>query len=122
MVKRREYDGPCPIERVINVFGGKWKPAILFHLVEKGTLRFSELKRSIPEVSQRMLTQQLRDLERDGLVHRNHIPEIPPRVEYSATEVALSLAPVSEAIDQWGQENMDAIHKARKVYDRQQSD
>lgn len=118
MAKRREYDGPCPIERVINVFGGKWKPAILFHLVEQGTLRFSELKRAIPEVSQRMLTQQLRELERDGLVHRNHIPEIPPRVEYSVTDIASSLTPVSEAIDNWGQENMNAVHKARQRYDR----
>lgn len=118
MAKRKQYDGPCPIERVISVFGGKWKPAILYHLEHNGTLRFSELRRLIPEVSQRMLTQQLRELERDGLVNREQFPEIPPRVEYTSTPVALSLAPVGKAIADWGADNMDAIHKARKRYDR----
>ncbi len=121
MSKRQAYDGPCPIERVISVFGGKWKPAILFHLEQEGTLRFSELRRLIPEVSQRMLTQQLRDLERDGLVKREHFPEIPPRVEYSATEIAQSLAPVAQAIEKWGRENLEAVHKSRKRYDRKQA-
>jgi DNA-binding HxlR family transcriptional regulator len=118
MAKRKQYDGPCPIERVINVFGGKWKSAILYHLEEKSTLRFSELRRLIPEVSQRMLTQQLRELERDGLVTRKHFPEIPPRVEYTSTQVALSLTPIGKAIAEWGDDHMDAIHKARRKYDR----
>lgn len=118
MAKRKQYDGPCPIERVISVFGGKWKPAILYHLEQNGTLRFSELRRLIPEVTQRMLTQQLRDLERDGMVTREHFPEIPPRVEYTSTQTALALAPVAKAIAKWGTENMDAIHKARKKFDR----
>ena len=118
MTKRPQYDGPCPIERVIRVFGGKWKPAILYHLEQNGTLRFSELRRLIPEVTQRMLTQQLRELERDGLVTREHFPEIPPRVEYTSTSTALSLAPVAQTIEKWGTNNMDAIHKARKKYDR----
>lgn len=121
MAKRKQYDGPCPIERVISVFGGKWKPAILFHLEQEGTLRFSQLKRLIPEVTQRMLTQQLRELERDGLVKREHFPEIPPRVEYTATEIALALGPVAKRIEKWGSEHMDAIHKARKAYDRKNS-
>jgi DNA-binding HxlR family transcriptional regulator len=118
MTKRQQYDGPCPVGRVINIFGGKWKPAILYHLEQNGTLRFSELRRLIPEVTQRMLTQQLRELERDGLVNRKHFPEIPPRVEYTSTPIALSLAPVTQAIEKWGTDNMDAIHKARKKYDR----
>ena len=117
MAKRPQYDGPCPIERVINVFGGKWKPAILYNLETHGTLRFGELRRFIPEVTQRMLTQQLRELERDGLVTRNQFPQIPPRVEYSPTPIAVSLAPVARAIEEWGQDNIDAIHKARKKYD-----
>ena len=121
MVKRKQYDGPCPIERVINVFGGKWKPAILYHLEQNGTLRFSELRKLIPQVTQRMLTQQLRDLERDGLVTREHFPEIPPRVEYTSTPIALSLTPVAQAIEKWGAKNMDAIHAARKRYDRKNS-
>jgi DNA-binding HxlR family transcriptional regulator len=121
MAKRQQYDGPCPIERVITVFGGKWKPAILYHLEQNGTLRFSELQRLIPEVSQRMLTQQLRELERDGLVERKHFPEIPPRVEYTSTPIALSLAPVAKSIEKWGIDNMKAIHGARKKYDRKTS-
>jgi DNA-binding HxlR family transcriptional regulator len=64
-----------------------------------------------------MLTQQLRELERDGLIKREHFPEIPPRVEYTATAIALSLTPVSQAIDKWGKKNMDAVHRARKRYD-----
>jgi DNA-binding HxlR family transcriptional regulator len=121
MAKRQQYDGPCPIERVINVFGGKWKPAILYHLEQNGVLRFGELRRLIPEVTQRMLTQQLRQLERDGLVTRKHFPEIPPRVEYASTHIALSLASVAQEIENWGTDNMDAIHKARKKYDRRTS-
>ena len=118
MPQRKQYDGPCPIERVIAVFGGKWKAAILYHLQTVGTLRFSELRRLIPEVSQRMLTQQLRELERDGLVTREQFSEVPLRVEYTATQVALSLDPVGKAIEKWGAKNMEAIYKARKNYDR----
>ncbi len=118
MPKRKQYDGPCPIERVIVVFGRKWKAAILYHLQKVGTLRFSELRRLIPEVSQRMLTQQLRELERDGLVTREQFSEVPLRVEYTATQVALSLDPVGKAIEKWGAENMETIYKSRKKYDR----
>ena len=121
MAKRKQYDGPCPIERVITVFGGKWKSAILYHLQHDGTLRFSVLRKRIPEVSQRMLTQQLRELERDGLVLREQFPEIPVRVEYSATALANSLIPIGKAIEKWGMENMDAVFKARKKYDRNNS-
>ena len=115
------HDGPCPIERVINVFGGKWKPAILFHLENEGVLRFGELRKMIPEISQRMLTQKLRELERDGMVTRTQFAEVPPRVEYQPSQMALSLAPVAKAIDKWGNKNMTAIHKARNNYDRRNS-
>lgn len=116
----KSYDGPCPVERVFRVFGGKWKSAILFYLEEKGTLRFNELRKQIPEVTQRMLTQQLRELERDGLVTRKHYAEIPPRVEYSTTKLAASLVPIFQSIDMWGKKNMAAIHKAQKRYDANQ--
>lgn len=119
MAKRKQYDGPCPIERVITIFGGKWKSAILYHLQHEGTLRFSELRRLIPEISQRMLTQQLRELQRDGLVLRKQYPEIPVRVEYSSTDLGHSLLPVGKAIEKWGHENMTAVQKARKKYDTQ---
>ncbi|MEM7456383.1 MAG: helix-turn-helix domain-containing protein [Planctomycetota bacterium] len=114
---KQKIDGPCPIASVIEVFGGKWKSSILYHLEQRGTLRFSELHRLIPEVSKRMLTLQLRELERDGLVQREYFPEIPPRVEYSARAVASSLAPVFQVIDDWGKKNLKAIYKSRRGYD-----
>ena len=86
-------------------------------LGRKGTLRYNELRRQIPEVTQRMLTQQLRELERDGLVTRRHYAEIPPRVEYSTAKLAASLVPIFQSIDEWGKRNMAAIHKARKRFD-----
>lgn len=118
MPKRTTDDGPCPIERVLTIFGGKWKPSILFHLESQGTLRFNALRRSIPDVSQRMLTNQLRELERDGLVKREHYPEIPPRVEYSLTKLGESVGPVGQAIDHWGQRHMGEVQKARQRYNR----
>ena len=110
--------GPCPIERVLKVFGSKWKPSILFYLETKGPLRFKALRRCIPDVTQRMLTNQLRELERDGLVKREHFPEIPPRVVYSLTMLGESVGPVGQTIDQWGQEHMGEVQKARQQHDK----
>ena len=118
MVKRPEYEGPCPIEKVLRVFGGKWKPSIIYHLESSGVLRFNELRHAIPEVTQRMLTQQLRELERDGLVRREQYPEIPPRVEYSLTDLGLSLGPLGQAIEKWGKQHMDLVGKSRRQYDQ----
>jgi len=108
---------PCPIGEVIAAFGGKWKPAILFHLEKESPLRFGELRRRIPEVSQRMLTQQLRELERDGFVHREHFAEIPPRVEYRPTDLARSLTNIFQAIEAWSKKYSGQIHQERDAYD-----
>ncbi len=110
-----------PVERVETIMGviaGKWKPAIIYALVMKGTLRFTELRKLIPRVTQRMLTQQLRDLERHGLVERVHHAEIPPRVEYSVTNLGRSLHPIFKAVCDWGGENFPDVEKARARYDR----
>ena len=77
--------GRCPAERTLDVIGGRWKVPILWHLLQ-GTLRFSELRRALPGVTQKMLTQQLRELERAGVVRRRVYPQVPPKVEYSLTD------------------------------------
>jgi DNA-binding HxlR family transcriptional regulator len=105
-----------PVERVESIMGiiaGKWKPAIIYALVMKGTLRFNELRRLIPRVSQRMLTQQLRDLERHGLVARVFYPEIPPRVEYSVTALGRSLHPIFKSVCDWADRNFADVEAAR---------
>ena len=119
MTKQPPHKSPCPVEEAINVFGGKWKPAILYYLENNGPIRFNGLRRIIPEISQRMLTLQLRELERSGLVHREQFPEIPPRVEYSLTKLGESLKPVFEAVDGWRQVYMERVIKAQWRYDKE---
>lgn len=93
----------CPVKVTIDIIGGKWKPLILWHLIHK-TLRFSQLQRRLTGVTQKMLTQQLRELECDGIVHRQVYPEIPPRVEYSLTEEGRTLEPVVRQMMEWGKD------------------
>jgi len=94
--------GPgCPVEGVLQLIDGKWKGVILYHLLEK-TMRFNELRRKLPNVTQRMLTNQLRELEADGLIHREVYAEVPPRVEYSLTTRGRTLQPVILALKDWG--------------------
>lgn len=92
----------CPAEFTLTRIGGRWKIPILFYLLA-GARRFSELGRAMPGVTQKMLTQQLREMERDGLVERKIFAQIPPRVEYSLTELGMSLKPVVEAMCRWGE-------------------
>ncbi len=97
----REYY--CTVELTLTIIGGKWKPIILYHLGEGGTHRFGELKRAMPNITQKMLTQQLRELENDGLVHRQVYAEVPPKVEYSLTEFGRTILPVLQSLSQWGE-------------------
>lgn len=101
---------PCPVETTLLLIGNKWKVLILRDLLD-GTKRFGELKRSIGSVSQKVLTQQLRAMEEDGLVHREVYAEVPPRVEYSLTELGESLKPILDAMLNWG---MDYKEKRTK--------
>lgn len=100
-----EVHATCPAETAITLLGSKWKLLILRELF-KGMRRFGELARSVPGISQKMLTQQLRQMEEDGLVNRKVYPEVPPRVEYSLTEIALGLKPVLDAMHKWGTKYM----------------
>jgi len=97
----------CPVKLTASIIGGKWKPTLLFHL-EGQTRRFCELQRLIPGLTKKMLTQHLRELERDGIVHRKVYAEVPPRVEYSLTRHGESLKPILKLMSAWG-----TRHRAR---------
>ncbi len=103
----------CPVEITLKILGGKWKPIILWHL-NRGTLRFNELSRLIEGITQKMLTQQLRELEADGLIRRKVYPEVPPKVEYSMTEHGKSLKPVLQAMGDWGFKHKNRNGKSYK--------
>lgn len=92
----------CTFEITMDLIGGKWKPIIIWHLGTKGTQRFSELKKLLPHITQKMLTQQLRELEADGLVLREVYPQVPPKVEYALTETGMTLMPILSMMCQWG--------------------
>jgi DNA-binding HxlR family transcriptional regulator len=96
----------CSVEATICLIDGKWKCVILFHLLN-GTLRFNEIRRRIPEVTQRMLTNQLRELEVDGLIDRKVYAQVPPKVEYSISPLGRSLEPVLLALKEWGDTNIE---------------
>lgn len=96
----REYN--CEKELTLAVIGGKWKMLILWHLGKEGTKRFNELKSLMPGITQRMLVNQLRELESDFIVHREVYPVVPPKVEYSLTEYGKTLMPILEAMYSWG--------------------
>ncbi|MGH7574772.1 MAG: winged helix-turn-helix transcriptional regulator [Longimicrobiales bacterium] len=92
----------CPVEVTLNLIGGRWKPLILWHLKERGILRHGRLRRLIPTITQKMLTQQLRQLEEDGLVQRTQYAEVPPRVEYSLTGYGRELQAMLDHFCEWG--------------------
>lgn len=91
----------CPVEVAVAIIGGKWKPVLLFHLM-LGAKRYSELQRLVPKASDRMLTRSLRELEKDGLVHREVFAEVPVRVEYSLTTDGKTLYPILAEMSRWG--------------------
>ncbi|MCT4566000.1 MAG: helix-turn-helix transcriptional regulator [Maledivibacter sp.] len=98
-IKAKTYQ--CPLSLSIDLIGGKWKSIILWQLREK-VLRFSQLKRRLPGITQKMLTQQLRELESDGLIARVVYPQVPPKVEYSLTEYGQTVLPVLRLMFKWG--------------------
>ena len=103
----------CPVKATVDVIGGKWKPLILFFL-KQGPMRFNELRRQIPGATQKMLTQQLRELERDEIVHRRVFAQVPPKVEYSLTNYGDTLRPILALMCSWGLKDQ-ARRKAKKL-------
>ena len=104
----------CPIRNVLSRVGDKWSLLVLYSLQHREPVRFKELQRQIPEISQKSLTQTLRTLEVDGFVTREVFPEVPPRVVYSLTPRALSFLPLVKNIIKWAMENMEEIIKDRE--------
>ena len=105
---------PCPVELTVEVIGGKWKGLILYHLTS-GTKRFNELGRLLPKTTQRMLTLQLRELEKDGIIHREIYKEIPPKVEYSLTNFGETLKPIIFLMRDWGEAYENEVLLKRKT-------
>ena len=99
--QRLDCSPGCPVEGTLDPIDGKWKGVVLYHLFE-GTLRFNEIRRRLPNVTQRMLTNQLRELEADGLIIRKVYAQVPPRVEYSLSSRGRTLRPVIKALKAWG--------------------
>lgn len=92
----------CKMESALEIFVGKWKPVILLRLFANGTMRFSELQKAIPDITKKMLTQQLRELEYHDIVHREVYHQVPPKVEYSITDYGMGMRKVMQALNDWG--------------------
>lgn len=116
--KRLDCSPGCAVEAALSFIDGKWKGVVLYHLFE-ATLRFTEIRRRLPNITQRMLTNQLRELEADGLILRKIYPQVPPKVEYSLSTRGRSLEPVIMALKAWGDANMDAAARAKPGATRQ---
>lgn len=109
----------CPVEATLSLIGGKYKMIILYHLLEDRVLRYNQIQKYIPQATAKMLTQQLRELEADGLIHREVYPVVPPKTEYSLTERGKSLEPVIYSVCDWAYyvTSVIAFGKARIVED-----
>ncbi len=101
-MKKQQNETMCPVEVALSIFGGKWKLQIVYCLLD-GTKRFGALRRLIPGTTQQMLTLQLRELEQVGIIHRQVYAQVPPKVEYSLTELGRSLEPIVHQIHTWGE-------------------
>lgn len=111
MIEWNKKQYQCPVEVSVDLLSGKWKCLMLWHLNE-GTKRYKELERIVPGVSQKMLTQQLKEMEKDGLVSRTVFPEVPPRVEYTLTELGKSAFPILEMMHSWAVEQLGLSDQA----------
>lgn len=104
----------CEIELTLEILSGKWKALIIWNLHLHDIIRYNEFRRLIPSITQKMLTQQLKDLEKYGIVSRTVYPSVPPTVEYRLTETGLELIPIMEAMDQWGKKYVKEYNKTEE--------
>ncbi|WP_328872428.1 helix-turn-helix transcriptional regulator [Streptomyces sp. NBC_00287] len=119
--KAVEPENACPIAPVVDIVFSRWTTPILWALHEFGRQRFVELERRIATITPKVLTQRLRQLERDGLVIRTYHPEVPPRVEYEISELGRSLAPLFSALSEWSV-NLERVDRARFAYDEREEE
>ena len=115
MKETKKAPARCQVDVALDIFVGKWKPHILLILMENGTMRFSELQKSIPNITQRMLTLQLRELEEQGIIKRVVYPQVPPKVEYSITEYGRTLEPILNAMHEWGSAHSERMIEKSKA-------
>ena len=101
----------CEIELTLEILSGKWKALLIWKLHLHGVIRYNEFRRLIPSITQKMLTQQLKELEKYGIVSRTVYPSVPPMVEYALTETGQELIPIMEAMDQWGKKYVKTYHE-----------
>ena len=107
----------CPISPVVDIVFSRWTTPVLWALNEYGRQRFVELQRRIPAITPKVLTQRLRQLERDGMVVRTYHPEVPPRVEYQISDLGRSLGPLFASLAQWADTHLEQVEEARQGYD-----
>ncbi|MFH8350378.1 winged helix-turn-helix transcriptional regulator [Streptomyces sp. NPDC018045] len=107
----------CPVSPVGDIIFSRWTTPILWALGHHGTLRFNALQRRIPEITPKILTSRLRQLERDGLIERTYHPDIPPRVEYALSDLGRTLTPVFQTLTAWGTDHLADVEAARRAYD-----
>jgi DNA-binding HxlR family transcriptional regulator len=103
----------CPVETTLRLIGGRWKVLVIREL-SKGVRRFGELQRALTGITQKMLTQQLREMEKDGIIHRKIYLQVPPKVEYSLTPLGESLKPILDAMRNWGISYLDTIDQKQE--------
>ncbi len=110
----KECTSPDPVNITLKVIGGKWKPVILWYLKDS-TKRFNQLSKEITGITQKMLIQELREMENDGIVQRKVLPVIPPHVEYSITKYGKSLEPILHSMAEWGENHHKFIKPKKKI-------
>lgn len=108
---------PCPIEPVVDLVFGRWTSHVLWTLAHHGRLRFNELQLQVPGITPKVLTERLRQLERDGFVARTYHREIPPRVEYEMTDLGQTLVPMFKTLTTWSEQHLDEVRAAQRDYD-----